>query len=110
LLMNIHSYDVLLVTLCLVGFVATLLGAKMATKEWFLRAVLIGLGTLPFALYFVYVLKNDPVFQARAETLTFSPNFRQIFAGYVLLIIPALVALFDKRKNTMIAIGVFSVL
>jgi arabinosyltransferase C len=70
-----------------------------------MRAFLIGLGTVPFALWFVYVLKNDPVFQARAATLTYSPNFRQIFAGYVLLIIPALYALFDKRKLPTVAIG-----
>lgn len=108
LLMNIHSYDVLLITLCLVGFVASLLGARLATKEWFLRAVVIGLGTLPFALYFVYVLKNDPVFQARAETLTYSPNFRQIFAGYVLLIVPALFALFNKQKTNLAAIVIMA--
>jgi len=110
LLMNIHSYDVLLIALCLVGFVATLAGAKLITKEWFVRALLIGLGTIPFALYFVYVLKNDPVFQARAETLTYSPNFRQIFAGYVLLIVPALYALFNKQKTTLLAIGMIAVL
>ncbi|MBI1333231.1 MAG: hypothetical protein GC165_10160 [Armatimonadetes bacterium] len=110
LLMNIHSYDVLLIALSLVGFVVALFGARLVTKEWFLRASVIGLGAVPFALWFVYVLKNDPVFQARAETLTYSPNFRQIFAGYVLLIIPGLIALFDKKKLPMAAVGGFSIL
>ena len=109
-LMNIHSYDVLLVTLCLIGFVAALMGSKMVTAQWFWRAVLIGMGTIPFALWFVYVLKNDPVFQARAQTLTYSPNFRQIFAGYVMLIIPALFALFDKKKLAMASIGIIGVI
>ena len=105
LLMNVHSYDVLLIALSLVGFVCTLIGSKMVEKPWVLRALVISLGVVPFALWFVYVLKNDAVFQARAATLTYSPNFRQIFFGYVLLIIPALVAVFDKRKNTMIGVG-----
>ena len=105
LLMNVHSYDVLLIALSLVGFVCTLIGSKMVEKPWVLRALVISLGVVPFALWFVYVLKNDAVFQARAASLTYSPNFRQIFFGYVLLIIPALVAVFDKRKNTMIGVG-----
>lgn len=109
-LMNIHSYDVLLIALCLVGFVATLIGSKMLSGTWVWRAVMIGLGVVPFALWFVYVLKNDPVFQARAATLTFSPNFRQIFAGYVLLILPALYALYDKRKLPTIAIGIMALM
>ena len=104
-LMNIHSYDVLLIVLCLIGFVATLLGSKLLDSAWISRAVAIGLGAVPFALYFVYVLKNDPVFQARAATLTFSPNFRQIFGGYVLLILPGLYALFDKRKLQLAAVS-----
>ncbi len=109
LLMNIHSYDVLLITFTLLGFVAALMGAKQVSKEWVGRAILIGLGAVPFALYFVYVLKNDPVFQARSETLTFSPNFRQILAGYILLMIPALVALFPKEKLKLAGWGVFVV-
>ena len=106
LLMNIHSYDVLLIVLVLLGFVATLLGSKLIDAIWVKRAVMIGLGALPFALWFVYVLNNDPVFRSRAATLTYSPNFRQIFAGYVLLIVPALYALYEKRKLSASAIGI----
>ena len=109
ILMNIHSYDVLLIALSLVGLVATALGSKLLTGKWVGRAVLIAMGAVPFALWFMYVLKNDTVFQARAATLTYSPNFRQIFAGYVLLILPAIYALFDKRKLPMIAIGLMAI-
>ncbi|MEZ0326167.1 MAG: hypothetical protein ACAH95_09685 [Fimbriimonas sp.] len=84
LLMNIHSYDVLMVALVLVGFLACTVVQKQLTKEWLVRAVLIGVGAIPAALWFVYVLKNDPVFQARASTETFSPNFRQVFFGLLL--------------------------
>lgn len=106
ILMNIHSYDVLLISLCLIGFLAALLGAQLVKGVWIARALMIGMGAVPFALWFVYVLKNDPVFQARAATLTFSPNFRQLFAGYVLLIVPAIGSLFDKRKNTYVSVGI----
>ena len=105
LLMNIHSYDVLLVALCLVGFLATLIGSKTIQGTWVVRTLLISLGVVPFALWFLYVLKNDPVFQARAATLTYSPNFRQIFAGYVLLMIPASTAIFNKHKLAMAGIS-----
>lgn len=107
LLMNIHSYDVLLLTLCLVGFIAAFISSKQIKKEWVSRSVLIGLGAIPFALYFVYVLKNDPVFQARAATLTYSPNFRQILAGYSLLLVPAIIGLSSKDKSRQIGLGLF---
>ena len=110
LLMNIHSYDVLLIAMCLVGFLATLFGSKMVQGTWVLRTFLISLGVVPFALWFLYVLKNDPVFQARAATLTYSPNFRQIFAGYVLLMIPASVAIFDRRKLPIAGLGLMALL
>ncbi len=110
LLMNIHSYDVLLIALSLVGFVAATYGSRIITTQWVTRSLLIALGAVPFALWFVYVLKNDPVFQARSQTLTFSPNFRQIFAGYVLLIIPGMVALYTKQRNVLIGLGLFAAL
>jgi arabinosyltransferase C len=106
LLMNIHSYDVLLVCLCLVGFAVALGSAKLLNLKWAGRTTLICLGAVPFALWFLYVIRNDQVFQARALTLTYSPNFRQIFAGYILLIVPGIIALFDHRKNVILGIGV----
>ncbi|HZH98682.1 MAG TPA: hypothetical protein VEX38_06895 [Fimbriimonadaceae bacterium] len=87
LLMNIHSYDVLLVTVALLGMAAMALKRGKASPQWAGRVVLMGLGAVPAALWFVYVLRNDPVFQARAATETFSPNFRQILFGYLGLIV-----------------------
>lgn len=89
LLMNIHSYDVLLIGLVLVAFAAVSYFEKQFTAPWITRVAIMAVGAVPFALWFVYVLRNDPVFQARAATPTFAPNFRQVAAGYVLLIVPA---------------------
>lgn len=83
LLMNVHSYDALLVTLTMVGFLAAVLVRKQFTVKWAVRALLIGAGAIPPALYFLFVLKNDPVFAARAATETYSPNFRQVLVGYL---------------------------
>jgi len=85
-LMNIHSYDVLLVSLVMLAVPLALYKSDTLTKQWVGRALLIALGAVPFALWFVYVLKNDPVFQARAATLTYSPNFRQLLFGFIPLI------------------------
>jgi len=98
LLMNIHSYDVLLVALVMVGFLVATLSAKQATKAWVIRVALMGLGAIPTALWFVYVLKNDPVFQARAATLTFSPNFRQVLFGTLPCVALAITGLALRAK------------
>jgi arabinosyltransferase C len=86
-LMNIHSYDVLMVGLVMVGFLGATLVQRQVTHAWTIRCVLIVLGVVPAALWFVHVLKNDPVFQSRAATETYSPNFRQVVFGYLLLMI-----------------------
>lgn len=103
-LMNIHSYDVLLVTLTLGGFLVSAFAQKIVTKEWVLRSLAIGAGAILPALWFLYVLKQDTVFQARAATETFSPNFRQVFFGYLPMILLSFVALYktgpkDPMKN-----------
>lgn len=100
-LMNIHSYDVLIVTIVLIGFLVTLLAQGRAKGLWIARAVVIGLGAIPAALWFLYVLRNDPVFQSRAATETFSPNFRALLVGYLPLIGLALagVALPDTESD-----------
>jgi arabinosyltransferase C len=87
LLMNIHSYDVVLIALVLVGLVAAAVGGEFFDKKWMLRCVLIGLGAVPAALWFMHVIKNDPVFQARAATETFTGNFRGVLGG----VLPAMV-------------------
>lgn len=82
-LMNIHSYDALLVGLVLLGFLAASLVARQATVPWVVRCTLIVLGALPASLWFLHVLGADEVFRARAATETFSPNFRQVLLGYL---------------------------
>jgi arabinosyltransferase C len=55
---------------------------------------------VPAALWFVYVLGRDPVFQARAETLTYSGPFVQVLFGVLPLVALALLTLArsDLRK------------
>lgn len=90
LLMNIHSYDVLLVALVLVGFLVMTAMRKQATGAWIARAAVIGAGAVPAALWFVHVLQKDPVFQMRADTPTYAANFRPVFVTFFLLIALAL--------------------
>lgn len=108
LLMNIHSYDVLLLALVFVGLIAVSIANKQLEKAWVGRVLLLSAGVIPFALWFVYVLKNDPVFQARAETLTFSPNYRQLLFGYILLVLGGIAALFSKEKRVMLGLALFA--
>ncbi|HRF60856.1 MAG TPA: hypothetical protein PLH94_13200 [Fimbriimonadaceae bacterium] len=114
-LMNIHSYDVLLVAIVCVGLLAATLASKAETPEgettiapsqWAIRVAIIGLGALPAALWFVYVLRNDPVFQARAATLTFTPSFRQIAIGYLPLILLGIVGFLAEARTLRERIGV----
>ncbi|MBL8088174.1 MAG: hypothetical protein JNM85_08920 [Chthonomonas sp.] len=80
-LMNIHSYDVLLLTLAAVAFVGTAIASRTFTWAWTGRAAIMGAGAIPSALWFLHVLANDTVFQARAATPTYAPDFRALFAG-----------------------------
>ena len=107
-LMNIHSYDVLMVTLVLIGFLIATLTKGQAERSWVLRAVIIGAGAIIPALWFLYVLRQDPVFQARAATLTYAPNFRQVIFGYLPLLAFGMVglgaeAMKDRRRLTAVA-------
>mgnify|MGYP005836073015 CR=1 FL=1 len=108
-LMNIHSYDVLLIALVLVGLLVMGLSRREVEPIWVGRVVVIGLGAAPAALWFLHVLANDPVFQSRAATETFSPNFRQVVLGLLPLIGLAMVALFkavdDPERNQSRKIG-----
>lgn len=100
LLMNIHSYDVLMVAMVMVGFLAASLLRRQVTGGWVGRAAIIALGAVPPALWFVHVLQNDPVFQSRAATETFSPNFRQVFFGYLPLMIPAFAGVVQRARGS----------
>jgi hypothetical protein len=102
ILMNIHSYDVLLVALVMIGFLISLFGNKELDSKWVSRGLIIGAGATPFALWFVYVLKNDPVFQARAATETFSPNFRAVVGGYFFLLVLGAGGIFVATKNKLV--------
>ncbi len=95
-LMNVHSYDALLVGLVLLGFLASSLATRTMTLVWAGRATLIVLGALPPALWFLHVLRLDPVFAARAATETFSPNFRQVFLGLLPPIALGLVGIYRR--------------
>ena len=86
ILMNVHSYDVLLVTLVLVGLLCTGVARGQVTVFWLTRAVIIGLGAIPAALWFRHVIAADAVFQARADTETFAPGFRAVVVGFLPLL------------------------
>jgi arabinosyltransferase C len=114
-LMNIHSYDVLIIGLVMLAFAAASASRRQLTGAWVGRAVMITLGVVPAALWFVYVLKNDPVFQARAATETFSPNFRAVFFGYLPLVLLALVGIAKgnevaDRKRGLLGVMLYGLL
>jgi arabinosyltransferase C len=98
-LMNIHSYDVLTVALVMIGLLVAVIARRQATAPWILRCVIIGAGALIPALWFAHVLQSDVVFQARAATETYSPNFRQVLAGYLLMIVLGLGAAFLRANE-----------
>jgi len=85
-LMNIHSYDVLLWTLVLVAFAVAQLSIRRLEMAWVGRVVVIGLGAVPAAAWFLHVLRADPVFQARAATPTFSPPLAGLIVGLLPLV------------------------
>ncbi|HRJ27507.1 MAG TPA: hypothetical protein PLO61_08375 [Fimbriimonadaceae bacterium] len=99
LMMNVHSYDILIVGVVLVGLLAASLASKTFHLDWLKRVGVMLLGLLPAALWFLYVYQNDPVFQARASTPTFSPTFPQLFFGYLPLVVLALVGGLQYRSQ-----------
>jgi len=102
LLMNIHSYDVLIVAFTMVGLLVAAIARKQLTFQWLVRSLIIAAGAIPSALWFAYVLQRDPVFQARAATLTYAANFRQVVFGYLGLMVLgiAAVALYNENVKT----------
>lgn len=82
ILMNVHSYDVLLVAFVLLGLLATAIARGQVTAQWLLRTVVIGAGAVPAALWFKHVIDSDAVFQARADTETYAAGFRAVAVGY----------------------------
>lgn len=97
LLMNVHSYDVLLLVGVAIGFILLMALAKQMTGAWLMRGAAIFAGALPSALWFVHVLRNDAVFQSRAATETFSPHIHQTLFGLLPLIVLACFSGSTKR-------------
>lgn len=106
LLMNIHSYDVLLLALVLGGFLVATLASGQATWSWVGRVALIGAGAIPPALWFAHVLASDPVFQARAATETYSPSFRQIVLGLFPLLALGLAGLWSQGARARVGFAI----
>lgn len=98
-LMNIHSYDVLILAAVAITFALMSAAQKQLTLAWFGRCAAIFAGAIPSALWFVHVLGNDPVFQARAATPTFSPTPKQIVFGMLLLVIVGILALAVRTRT-----------
>lgn len=105
-LMNVHSYDVVIVAAVAVGLAACALATKGFTFKWAVRAAVIGAGAIPASLWFVHVLANDPVFQARAATPTYAGNFRATLAGLLPLILLGGVSLWGRGERARIGVGV----
>lgn len=104
-LMNIHSYDVALIAMVLVGFLATVLANRTPhAGVWVLRVLVMVLGVIPAALWFLHVFRNDPVFQARAAVPTYAAPFAALIGGYVLLLALALYG-FAKSPERRIVLG-----
>lgn len=105
ILMNVHSYDVLLVALVLVGMLAGLAGLGLATKQWIARCLVMAVGVIPPAMWFLHVLRSDAVFQARAATPTYSPALIQVVLGCLPILIAALIWLWRSNRNLAYLIG-----
>ena len=99
-LMNVHSYDVLLVAFVMAGLLVMAIAQRQLTVGWLVRSLAIGLGAVPSALWFGYVLQRDAVFQARAATPTYTANFRQVIFGYLLLMVLGLAALAFRPESS----------
>ncbi|MDQ2985164.1 MAG: hypothetical protein M3R13_00410 [Armatimonadota bacterium] len=85
-LTNIHTYDTLLIAIVSVGFLASMIGARTSSGVWLCRAIVIAAGALPALAWFTFVRRVDPVFAARADTVTISAPFWWVLLG----ILPAL--------------------
>lgn len=96
-LTNIHTYDTLTIGIVGIGFLASQVAAKNVTGAWLTRAIIMASGALPSLAWFLYVRSKDPVFAARAETVTVSPSLYNVLVGYGPLLLLALLAFFIGR-------------
>jgi arabinosyltransferase C len=80
-LTNIHTYDTLMVGLVSAGFLSAALASRLVTAAWIGRSLVIALGAVPAVVWFIYVRGIDPVFAARADTVTISAPIWMMLAG-----------------------------
>ncbi len=96
-LTNIHTYDTLTLAIVGAGFLATQIFARTVSGGWIFRAAVMAAGAIPSLLWFLHVRSVDPVFAARAATVTVSPSLYNILIGYGPLLLLALLAYFLGR-------------
>lgn len=109
ILMNIHSYDVMLIGLILCGLLVAVIAKKEFTGIWLGRIAVICAGIIPGAYWFLHTLATDPVFQERVATPTFSPNFRALLIGILPAWALTLVAMKRIPEGKPIAAGLFGI-
>ena len=80
-LTNIHTYDTFQITIIASGFLATMIAARKFTTSWLLRCLVIAAGAFAPVGWFVYVRSINPVFAARAETVTISAPLAMFLLG-----------------------------
>lgn len=85
-LTNIHSYDVALVALVMLGFAASAAWRRRLSGPWLARGLVIAAGAIPAAAWLAYVIGQDAVFRARAAVPTLAPGFSQVVFGYLALL------------------------
>lgn len=100
-LMNIHSYDVAILGLAMVGLLAMSIATRSFSSAWLMRCLAIVAGAIPSAIYFAVVYSSDPVFAARANVQTLAPTFSQFFFGISLLLIFAILGQLRRQGKTL---------
>jgi arabinosyltransferase C len=110
-LTNIHTYDTLLIALVGIAFLAAMVGGKHFSAPWLGRTLVIAAGALPAVAWFVYVRGIDPVFSARADTVTISAPIWMVLLGVFPAILLAGIGLAKGGdKRAVIAGGALFVL
>lgn len=101
-LTNIHTYDTLNVAIVGFGFLASMVGAKFFSFGWLGRVLVMGCGAIPAVAWFIYVRSIDPVFAARAETITISAEARWVALGVLPALLVAGYGLIQKGSKVTV--------
>ncbi|MBL8059960.1 MAG: hypothetical protein JNK63_04495 [Chthonomonas sp.] len=99
LLMNIHSYDVLLLGLIFFGLLVTATATRTLSWQWMARVLTICLGIVPSALWFMHVLRVDPVFQSRAATPTYTSGMPTLLGGIASCLVVVAIAFYTSPDS-----------